>query len=305
MLRVIFLGTGGALPTTNRNPSAIFVNMKGDSMLFDCGEGTQQQMMRAKTGMTLESIFITHWHGDHFLGIPGLIQTMSFQGRTKPLEILGPKDIDRFVSSILALGYYRLKFQINIRELSPGDVVDRDGYKIKVFNTDHSIPSIGFILEENERLGRFNREKAIELGVKPGPIFSKLHSGESVIVDGREIRSGEVVGPPRKGRKIVYSGDTRPCDAVIEASRGADLLIYDGMLSEELKDWAIESKHSTALEAAKIAKKAGVNELILTHISSRYSEDPRQLLKEAKSIFNRTKIARDLMITEVPYRDGD
>ena len=303
MLRVIFLGTGGALPTTNRTPSAIFINMDGESMLFDCGEGTQQQMMRAKTGMTLGSIFITHWHGDHFLGIPGLIQTMSFQGRTSPLEIFGPQGIEKFVKSILELGYYRLKFDLKVKEVKPGDVLQRDGYVIKIFETDHSIPSIGLILEEDERLGRFDPKKALELGIKPGPIFSKLHAGKSVEVNGRIVRSEEVVGPKRSGRKLVYTGDTRPSDAVIEASFNADLLIHDGMLCEDLSDWARESKHSTAKEAAEVAKRSGAVRLILTHISSRYTDDPRPLLKEASEVFEDTTIARDLMVLEVPYRD--
>ncbi|MDY6931840.1 MAG: ribonuclease Z [Halobacteriota archaeon] len=303
MLRVIFLGTGGALPTTNRTPSSIFINMDGESMLFDCGEGTQQQMMRAKTGMTIRSIFVTHWHGDHFLGIPGLIQTLSFQGRTTPLEIFGPKGIERFVKSILDLGYYKLKFDIKVKELKPGDILKRDGYVIKAFETNHSVPSIGLSLEEDERLGRFDPKKAKELGIKPGPLYSKIHAGESVEVNGRMVRSEEVVGPKRHGRKLVYTGDTRPSDAIIEASLSADLLIHDGMLCEDLSEWAKESKHSTAKEAAEVAKRSGAERLVLTHISSRYTDDPRPLLREAREVFKETTIARDLMTIEVPYRE--
>lgn len=303
MLRVIFLGTGGALPTTNRNPSAIFINIKGHSMLFDCGEGAQQQMMRAKTGMTLESIFITHWHGDHFLGVPGLVQTMSFQGRKNPLTIFGPKNIDKFVSNILSLGYYRLNFDINVKEVKPGDIIEKDDYIIEVFEVDHNVPSVGYILKEHERPGRFNVERARELGIKPGPLYSKLHSGETVFINGRKIEPDEVVGPKRSGRKVVYTGDTRPSDKVIVASENADLLIHDGMLLDELSDWALESKHSTAIEAANVAKKAGVKKLILMHISSRYSDDPTPLLKEARSVFENTKMAKDLMVVEVPYSD--
>ena len=303
MLRVVFLGTGGALPTVNRNPPAIFINLKGESMLFDCGEGTQQQMMRAKTGMTLESIFITHWHGDHFLGIPGLIQTMSFQGRKKPLEIIGPKHTKRFVSNILSLCYYRLNFDLRIKEVEAGDIIEKRGHVVKVFRTDHNVPSVGYILEENKRLGKFNVEKAIELGINPGPLYSKLQAGQSVFLDGRAIRPEDVVGPKRDGRKVVYTGDTRPSQEVIEAAKGADLLIHDGMLSSELGDWAIESKHSTSIEAANVAKTAGVEKLILMHISSRYSDDPMPLLREAKTVFNNTEISRDLMVVEVQYND--
>ena len=303
MLRAIFLGTGGALPTINRNPPAIFINIKGESMLFDCGEGTQQQMMRAKTGMTFGSIFITHWHGDHFLGIPGLIQTMSFQGRKKPLEIIGPKHIDRFISDILSLCYYRLSFDLKIRKVKAGDIIERSNHVIKVFETDHNVPSVGYILQEHERLGKFNPRRAIELGIRPGPLYSKLQSGRPVFVDEKEIKPEEVVGPKRCGRKVVYTGDTRPSAKVIKASRGADLLIHDGMLLSDLDDWAVESKHSTAIEAANDAKDAGVKKLILMHISSRYSDDSTPLLREAKSIFENTEISRDFMTVEVPYPD--
>jgi ribonuclease Z len=302
MLRVTFLGTGGALPTMNRNPSAIMVNREGELLLFDCGEGTQQQMMRAKTGMNITSIYVTHWHGDHFLGIPGLIQTMSFQNRQDRLEIIGPNGTAYFVGHILSLGP-KPRFDLEMREVEGGDVIKRKGYEIIVIETDHGVPSVCYVLREEERLGVFNPERAIELGVKPGPQFSKLHSGESVFVNGREIKSEEVVGPPRPGRKIVYTGDTRPSQAIMKVSKDADLLIHDGMLCDDLRDWAIESKHSTAIEAAKIAKTAGVKRLILTHISSRYTENTRQLLKEAKSIFKNAIIARDLMTIEIPYRD--
>jgi ribonuclease Z len=304
MLRVTFLGTGGSLPTSNRNPSGIMVNREGELMLFDCGEGAQQQMMRAKTGMMgLTSIFITHFHADHMLGIPGLIQTMSFQGRTEPLTIYGPHWVEEFSKLLIALGYYKLRYDVKAVQLKPGVIIKRNGYSIHVLKTEHSIPSIGYALVEDERLGRFNREKAIELGVPPGPMFSKLHQGEAVEIDGRTIRTEDVVGEPRPGRKIVYSGDTRPCEAVLKASSGADLLIHDGTLADEKADWAFESMHSTAGEAATIAKEAGVHRLILTHISSRYSEDVSPILNDAKKVFEHVTVADDLMEIEIPYRD--
>ncbi|UZE92114.1 MAG: ribonuclease Z [Methanosarcinales archaeon] len=299
---MIFLGTGGSLPTPNRNPSAVMVNRKGELLLFDCGEGTQQQMMRAKTGMmNLTSIFITHYHGDHFLGVPGLIQTMSFQGRTEPLHIYGPKWIRELVKVLIGLGYYKLSFKIEDHELKPGDVVEHPEYTVRAIKTDHGVPSIGYVLDEKPLLGRFDREKAIELGVPPGPLFSKLHSGKSVFVAGKEIKPEQVVGPSRLGRKIVYTGDTRPCSAVIEAAKDANLLIHDGTLSDDLQDWAIESGHSTAKEAATVASKAGVKELVLVHISSRYSEDATPLLKEAKTVFKNTSIAKEFIEIVIPY----
>lgn len=303
MLRVTFLGTGGTLPTPNRNPSAILVNRDGDMMLFDCGEGTQQQMMRAKTGMAIRSIFITHFHADHFLGIPGLIQTISFNGRTEPLDIFGPPGTKQLVKILNALGYYRLGFQVNAIELEDGDIVDKEEYIVKAVATDHGIPSLGYVLEEKERPGRFNREKAIELGIPVGPLFSRLQKGEPVEVNGKTISPSEVVGQSRPGRKLVYSGDTRPCTSIEKESAGADLLIHDGTLADELGDWAVETKHSTTGEAALLAKKANVKSLILTHISSRYSENTRILLKDAKKVFLNVTIAEELMEIEIPLPD--
>ncbi|MCW3137093.1 MAG: ribonuclease Z [Methanophagales archaeon] len=306
MLRITFLGTGGSTPTPNRNPSAIAVNREGELMLFDCGEGTQRQMMRAKTGMAVSSIFITHFHADHVLGIPGLLQTMALQGRKEPLEIFGPRYIDKFLYHLLSLGYVGKGFEVKAIELKPGDEVRRQKYRIKAIKTVHNVESIGYVLEEDVRPGRFNRERAIELGIKPGPLFSRLQSGHTITVDGREIRPEQVLGPPRPGRKIVYTGDTRPCESVVEASRGADLLIHDSSMSEEVKQYAIEYMHSTALEAAEVAKEAGVRKLILTHISARYSDlgSAMRLEEEAKRVFENVEVAKELMTVEVRYRDS-
>ena len=303
MFRVTFLGTGGSLPTPDRNPSSVFVNREGDMMLFDCGEGTQQQMMRAKTGMTLDSIFITHFHADHFLGIPGLIQTMSFNGRTEPLDIYGPVWTKQFINLLIQLGYYKLGFVINAHELVDGDIIDKGDYSVKAVGTDHGIPSLGYVLAEKKRVGRFNREKAIELGIPVGRLFSKLQNGEPVTINGKTILPSQVIGQSRPGRKIVYSGDTRPCENLEKESAGADLLIHDSTLAEDLKDWALETKHSTSKEAALIAKNANVKQLVLTHISSRYSEKRDVLLHEAKKVFGNSMIAEELMEIEVQLRD--
>ncbi len=303
MLRVTFLGTGGTLPTPNRSPSAILINREGEMMLFDCGEGTQQQMMRAKTGMKLTSIFITHFHADHFLGIPGLIQTMSFNGRTEPLEIYGPKWTKQMMRLLIELGYYRLGFAINAHELEDRDIIDKGSYILKAVATDHGIPSLGYVIEEKRRVGRFNKDKAIELGIPVGPLFSKLQKGEPVTINGRTILPSEVLGESRPGRKLVYSGDTRPCESIEKESFRADMLIHDGTLADELKNWALETKHSTSGEAALLAKKAKVKQLILTHISSRYSENTEVLYHDAKSIFDNVKIAEEFMEIEIPLSD--
>jgi len=272
-------------------------------MLFDCGEGTQQQMMRAKTGMKLSSIFITHFHADHFLGIPGLIQTMSFNGREEPLDIYGPAWTKQFVNLLVQLGYYKLGFVINAHELKNGDIIDKGDYSVKALETDHGIPSLGYALSEKKRVGRFNREKAIELGVPVGRLFSKLQNGEPVTINGKTILPSEVIGESRPGRKIIYSGDTRPCENLEKESAGADLLIHDSTLAEDLKDWALETKHSTSKEAAQIARNAGVKQLILTHISSRYSEKRELLLQEAKKVFENSRLAEELMEIEIRFSD--
>jgi len=303
MLRIIFLGTGGSLPTRNRNPSAVMVNRKGELILFDCGEGTQQQMMRAKTGMmSLSSIFVSHFHADHFLGIPGLIQTMSFMGRKEPLLIYGPEGIREFTELFKALGYFNLKYEVLGIQLKPGDIVEREEYVIQALKTEHSISSLGYALIENPRPGRFNREKAIELGIPPGPLFSKLQKGKTVEVNGKLVKPEDVMGALRPGRTIVYSGDTRPCEPILEASRDADVLIHDGSFADEMANWAEESKHSTAGEVAILAKEAGVRKLILTHISSRYTDDAEPLLTDSKKAFENVVIAEDLMEIEIPYR---
>ncbi|MDR7667169.1 ribonuclease Z [Methanosarcina sp. Z-7115] len=302
MLRIIFLGTGGSLPTRNRNPSAVMVNREGELILFDCGEGTQQQMMRAKTGMmSLSSIFVSHFHADHFLGIPGLIQTMSFMGRKEPLMIYGPEGTGEFTELFKALGYFNLKYEVRGIQLKPGDIVEGSEYVIRALKTEHSIPSLGYALVENPRPGRFNRERAIELGIAPGPLFAKLQKGSPVEVNGRFVKPEDVMGALRPGRTVVYSGDTRPCESVLEASRGADVLIHDGSFADEMADWAQESKHSTAGEVAALAKEADVKKLILTHISSRYTDDAEPILTDSKKIFENVIVAEDLMEIEIPY----
>jgi ribonuclease Z len=207
------------------------------------------------------------------------------------------------VGLLIELGYYRLGFEIRPQELNDGDVIDKGDYTIKAVGTDHGIPSLGYVLEEKSRTGRFNKEKAIQLGIPVGPLFSKLQRGESIIVNGRVIMPSEVIGEKRPGRKFVYSGDTRPCQSLERESFKADLLIHDGTLADELKDWAVETKHSTSGEAALLAKKAQVRQLILTHISTRYSESTEALLRDARSVFENVKIAHEFMEVEIPLRD--
>ena len=304
MLTVIFLGTAGSLPTPERNPSAVLINREGDLLLFDCGEGTQRQMMRAKTGMMrLSHIFITHLHADHILGIPGLLETMAFQGRRNAITIVGPPGTARMVDIFDRLVHYSRKFQVRVLELAPGDAVKMEGYRVEAVRTAHSVPSLGYCLKEDQRPGRFNRPKALELGVPPGPLFGRLQRGDTVTIDGRTISPEQVMGPPRPGRKVVYTGDTRPTRQVEEASKNGDILIHDGSLADDMNEWAAETMHSTAGEAAELAKRAKVRTLVLTHISSRYSDDARPLLADARRFFPETVIAEDMMKIDVRLRD--
>ena len=304
MLNVIFLGTAGSLPTPERSPPAILISREGELMLFDCGEGTQRQMMRAKTGMMrLNYIFLSHLHADHILGIPGLLETMAFQGREEPLTIAGPSGTIYLVESFNNICYFSRKFEVRAMEMAPGDVVRMDGYQVEAIEVNHSVPCLGFCLKEDLRLGKFNRDAATALGVPPGPLFGKLQHGHNVEINGKEIKPERVMGPPRPGRKIVYTGDTRPCRPVEIASKNADLLIHDGALADEMEAWARETKHSTAGEAAQIAMRAGVKMMILTHVSSRYSEDVSPLLADAKRYFENTVVADDLMKVEIRLRD--
>ena len=299
-LYVIFLGTGGSWPTVKRNVSSIAVKRGGEIILFDCGEGTQRQIQRSELSyMQIKSIFISHFHGDHFLGLPGLIQTMQLNDRKDPLLIYGPKGMSRLVETIKNLGYFKPAYEIRGVDVDEGDKVRFEGYEVRPFRVNHNVPTLGFVLEEDKRPGRFNKEKALELGVPEGPLFGKLQRGESVkLKDGKIITPDMVLGPPRPGRKIVYSGDTRPTNKVVEYAKNADLLIHDSTFLSDLEDVALEYAHSTARQAAEIAKKANVKRLVLTHISPRYMRDD-DLEREAKEIFENSIVARDFMKLEI------
>ncbi len=304
LLKVTFLGTAGTIPSPNRNPSSILIQFEGIRLLFDCGEGTQRQMMIAKTGFKIDSVFVTHTHTDHFVGLFGLIETLSLNERTEKLRVFVPEEEVDFVTTLFRMfGYQNLNYPIEVVGLKDGDEVNFGKFKVVAFKTDHIVPSLGYALIERDRPGKFDRAKAEALGIPPGPLYSKLVRGESVVVNGRVVTPDMVVGPKRKGRKVVYTGDTRPIERTVEISRDADLLIHDASFTSDLQDWAIQSKHSTAKEAAEIAKKANVRMLILTHVSARYSKDATPLLKEAREVFENVRVAEDFMSLEVKYRD--
>lgn len=267
-------------------------------MLLDCGEGTQRQMSLAGLSpMKVNQIFITHLHGDHFLGLPGMIQSMAFRGREEPLHIFGPLRTSQIVDYIKELGYYSLSFPIYSHDVNSGLIVDSDDYQISCCPGQHTIPNLAYGIEE-KRSPKFLKKKALELGLTPGPDFGKLQAGTPVKLKDKTIQPEQVLGEKRKGRKIIYSGDTRPCNNMIDFSQGADVLIHESTFDSSYQGRAIETGHSTAEDAAHIAKKAGVKKLILTHISTRY-QDTDKLEKEAINIFKNSLLARDLMSFEV------
>ena len=297
-VEIIFLGTSSAVHSYTRNHPAIVLKAFGETMLFDCGEGTQRQLIFAKVSpMKISKIFISHYHGDHILGLPGLLQSMNFRGRDKKLTIYGPKGLDDLKNAIFSLGYSKIEFPIEFVEIGSETVELTDDYIIKSQNVQHNVPSLAYSIEELKK-PRFLREKAIELGVPVGPDFGRLHNGEEVEIDGRIIKPEQVLGPPRKGNKITYSGDTIPCDEMIEFAKDSTVLIHESTYIKEDGDKAEENFHSTSADAATIAKESCSKQLILTHISTRYTNTD-VLLKEAKEIFENTKLAKDFMKIEI------
>jgi ribonuclease Z len=304
MLTVTLLGTSAAVPSVERNVAALAMEREGETLLFDCGEGTQRQMMRYGVSFAFREIFFTHYHADHMLGVTGLLRTMGLQDRSAPVTLYGPRGAQRLLGAAVNLGIERNRFDVTIVELVPGQTLTRADYDIAVFETDHRADTIGYALIEHTRLGRFNPDRARELGIPEGPLWGRIHKGEAIdLPDGRRIQPSELVGGPRRGRKVVYTGDTRPCASVVDAATGADLLVHEATFGEDERERAIETGHSTAAQAAEVARQAGVRRLVLTHISPRYSRDAPELVAEAKAVFPETTVARDGLTLDVPYAD--
>ena len=291
----MFLGTSGSMPTPGRSAPSLAVRREGELLLFDCGEGTQRQLMRAGLGFPSRfRIFISHLHGDHVFGLPGLIHTLSLLDREDPLEIYGPPGISDFLSCVRSTVGLRPSFELRVVEVGEGIVLEGEGYVVRAAWVEHSVPTLAFSLEEKPRPGRFHPERARALGVPEGPLWKKLQLGEPVKTpDGRLVRPEDVLGPPRRGLKIVYSGDTGPSEALIELARGADLLIHECTFDDGLLERALRDGHSTPSIAAEAALRAGVKELVLTHLSARY-KDPSLLLEQARRVFPNVRVAEDL-----------
>jgi ribonuclease Z len=301
-LDVVFLGTAGSMPTAQRAPAALLVRRGGDRLLFDCAEGTQRQLLRSSVGLLeLEEVFITHFHADHVLGLPGMFKTFALRGRELPLSVYGPRGLVDLLGSLKRV-VGRLSYDVKVVELDPGDVLDRDGYRLATFGVAHGVTALGWSLIESTRPGRFDVEGADALGVPNGPERGALQRGEQVTLqDGRTVKPDEVLGPPRPGRKLVITGDTAPTEGIVEASWGAEVLVTEATFSDEERERAAETKHQTATQAAEVAQRANVGLLALTHLSSRYFGP--EIAREAREVFPETVVPRDFDVVALPYSE--
>jgi ribonuclease Z len=297
-LSVAFLGTGGAVPSARRNTTSVLVSRGGERVLFDCGEGTQRQMQRSLGLVQVDSIFFTHYHADHFLGLPGLLKTYDLTERERPLTVYGPRGLrDLFQSMARVIG--RVGYRFELVELEAGDAIPLEGAEVRSFPVEHSARAFGYALVEEDRPGRFDPVAAKRLGVKEGPAFAVLQRGESVQGSLGPVSPGDVMGAMRPGRTVVLTGDTAPCHATVEAARGAELLVHDASFAEEEAQRAADTGHSTVGQAAAVAREAEVKLLALVHISSRYHVG--KVLEEAKEVFEPVVAPRDFDTIELPF----
>jgi ribonuclease Z len=299
-LDVVFLGTSGSMPTPKRALPATVVRRGGERLLFDCGEGTQRQLLRSDIGLVeLEEIFLTHFHADHYLGLPGMLKTFALRGREVPLTIYGPVGLNDLVGTLRRV-FGRLTYGVSTVELEPGESLAREGYRIQAIAVSHGVTALGYALVEQDRPGRFDVDRADALGVPGGPARGSLQRGEPVtLADDRVVRPEDVLGEPRAGRTIVLSGDTAPAASVVEAAAGADLLVHEATFLADERQRARETSHSTAGEAALAAREAGVKLLALTHVSTRYFG--HQVVEEAAELFPATVVPRDFDVVTIPF----
>ncbi|MCS6885928.1 MAG: ribonuclease Z [Acidobacteriota bacterium] len=299
-MKLVMLGTSSGTPTKDRNVSALAVQFPGRWLLFDCGEGTQYRLMQTmlKPGQ-LDAVYLTHLHGDHVYGLPGLLGTLSLQHREQPLVVYGPPGLRELLGAVLRYSYLKLSFELKLVEVESGLVSRGDGYSVFCSKLDHRVTDYGYCVVEDDKPGKFNLERAKQLGIPAGPLYRQLQLGYDVtLADGRLIRSSEVVGEKRPGRRLVYCTDTRPCSAAVELAYKANLLIHEATYADDMAHEARRRGHSTARQAARIAAEAGVRKLLITHFSPRYL-DVTPLLSEARSVFAATDAACDLMELEV------
>ena len=301
-LDLVFLGTSGSMPTAQRAPAAILLRRGGERLLFDCAEGTQRQLLRSNVGLIeLREVFLTHYHADHYLGLPGMLKTFSLRGREVPITIYGPPGLRDLFGALRRI-FGRLTYTVELKELRPGDELIREDYRLEAFAVSHGVSAVGYALVEDARPGRFDVQAADALGVPSGPERGALQRGESVtLADGTTITPDKVLGPARPGRKVVISGDGGPSESVIEAARNADVLVHEATFCEDERERARETQHSTALEAAGVARAAEVELLALTHLSNRYFGG--EVAREARTIFPNTVVPRDFDTIDVRFAE--
>jgi ribonuclease Z len=301
-LDLVFLGTSASAPTAGRAPTALLVRRGGERLLFDCAEGTQRQLMRSTLGLPdLEEIFLTHFHADHTLGLPGLLKTFALRGRETPLTVYGPPGLRELLGDLRRV-FGRVSYPVEAVEVRPGEALERDRYRILVFPVHHGVAAVGYALDEDDRPGEFDATAADALGIPFGPERGALQRGESVTLDDdRVVTPRDVVGPPRSGRRIVITGDTAPVETVRVLAEGADVLVHEATFGEDERARAEETLHSTARQAAEVAAAAGVRLLALTHFSPR-NVGP-ELLEEARQVFPATVAPRDFDLIEVPFAE--
>ncbi len=298
-LLLTLLGTSASVPTAARGVSSVLLVRGGERLLIDCGEGTQRQLLRSGLGLAdVDAVLLTHLHADHYLGLPGLLKTYGLRGRERSLRVVGPRGLRALLASLGGV-IGRLPFRLEIDETEGGAAWRCEGAQVVAYPTRHSVRSLGFALVEDERPGSFDVETARALGVPEGPLFGRLQRGEAVeSPSGTIVRPEQVLGMPRSGRRVVVTGDTEPCEATLEAARGASLLVHEATFVHEERDRARETRHSTGREAAILAREADVGLLVLTHLGGRAT--PRELRREAESEFGRVLVGRDFDQIEVP-----
>jgi ribonuclease Z len=294
-LSIFFAGTAGSVPSARRGLPAILIRRGGEKLLFDCGEGTQRQLLKSVGLVDLDAIYITHFHADHWLGLPGMLKSLALRERKQPLTVYGPRGLSELVSS-MRVAFGRLPYELTLAELEPGEAVEGEGFRVHPVAVHHKgNPSLGYVLTEDPRPGHLDPALAERLGVKPGPDLGRLQRGETVA----GVAPEQVMGPAREGRKIVLSGDTAPSEALQVAAHQADVLVHEATFLHEELERARETLHSTARQAAELARAADVRMLALTHVSARYAGG--ELRDEARGIFANTEVARDFDTIDIPF----
>jgi ribonuclease Z len=297
-LDVVFLGTGGSVPTARRSTACVLARLGGDRLMFDCGEGSQRQMQRSTGLVHVDEIYLTHFHADHYLGVPGLLKTYDLTDRRRPLRVIGPPGLHDLFAA-LGRVFGRISYDLDLVELAEGDAIRRDGYEVRSFPVDHRVRAYGYAIVEDARPGRLDPGRAAELGVAHGPDLGRLQRGEEIEGAEGPVRPADVMGAPRAGRKVVFTGDTRACEMTSLAAHEAQLLVHDASFASDEHARAHETGHATARQAAELARDAGVEMLALVHASTRY--DPRELLEEARQVLPAAIAPRDFDVVEVPF----